>query len=380
MSGSRILRSTRSRLSNSTLSLRWKYGPFNLMKLIAWAVGAMLFMLLVIIQQLTGNKITIQLNGHNYVYFTEQETVQQFLSDRQIKVSIFDSISVPLTSRIEHNMSIVIDQSVPIYVFADGVRKKVYTSKETIGDALSQSKIKLGINDIVTPKLSDEIATNLEVKIVRVTKEITNKEVPIPFETVKEKDYTIPKGDEKVLDKGKEGVLVEKYESVFHDGVLISRSIVSKVTKNPPTDRIILVGVLTEEEIAARNNIFPAQKFKISSITVQAQKVLKNVTLTAYTAGFRSTGKRPGDKGYGRTASGTIVQQGRTIAVDTRIIPMGWWVYIDGMGLYRAEDRGGAVKGNKIDIYFVSEYQALKFGRRKGYTVYVIGPNKPKVL
>ena len=82
--------------------------------------------------------------------------------------------------------------------------------------------------------------------------------------------------------------------------------------------------------------------------------MLKNVTLTAYSAGVASTGKAKSHPEYGITASGTTVTEGRTIAVDPKVIPMGWWVYIEGIGFRRAEDTGSAVKGNKIDVYFES--------------------------
>jgi 3D (Asp-Asp-Asp) domain-containing protein len=71
------------------------------------------------------------------------------------------------------------------------------------------------------------------------------------------------------------------------------------------------------------------------------------------------------------------VKEGRTIAVDKNVIPIGWWVYIEGIGFRRAEDTGGAVKGNKIDVYYESSDYANKFGLKRGYTVYVIGPKKP---
>jgi 3D (Asp-Asp-Asp) domain-containing protein len=105
--------------------------------------------------------------------------------------------------------------------------------------------------------------------------------------------------------------------------------------------------------------------------------VMDNVTLTAYSAGVASTGKSKGHPEYGITRSGTRVQEGRTIAVDPRVIPLGWWVYIEGIGLRRAEDTGSAIKGKKIDVYYDSENYADRFGLKRGFTVYVIGPVKP---
>ena len=59
----------------------------------------------------------------------------------------------------------------------------------------------------------------------------------------------------------------------------------------------------------------------------------------------------PGMKGDGITYTGTMATEGRTIAVDPNVIPLGTRVYIDGYGERIAEDTGGAIKGNKIDIY-----------------------------
>lgn len=64
---------------------------------------------------------------------------------------------------------------------------------------------------------------------------------------------------------------------------------------------------------------------------------------------------------YGLTASGTVPEEGRTIAVDKRIIELGETVWIDGVE-YTAEDTGSAIKGNRIDIFFADHEEALKFG------------------
>ena len=63
------------------------------------------------------------------------------------------------------------------------------------------------------------------------------------------------------------------------------------------------------------------------------------------------------------TKSGTIPQEGRTIAVDPDVIPLGTQVLIDGQ-IYTAEDTGSAVKGNVIDIYFSDHEETEEYGRQ----------------
>lgn len=69
-------------------------------------------------------------------------------------------------------------------------------------------------------------------------------------------------------------------------------------------------------------------------------------------------------KSTGITATGTKATEGRTIAVDPRVIPLGTKVFIQGYGERVAEDTGGMIKGNIIDVYFNSHQEALKFGRK----------------
>ena len=92
---------------------------------------------------------------------------------------------------------------------------------------------------------------------------------------------------------------------------------------------------------------------------VKAEPALKSLgtfKLTAYCACSRCCGKCDGI-----TATGTKATAGRTIAVDPSKIPYGTEVVINGH-TYIAEDCGGAIKGNKIDIFFNSHAEALRFG------------------
>ena len=77
--------------------------------------------------------------------------------------------------------------------------------------------------------------------------------------------------------------------------------------------------------------------------------------------------KRPLDENgkpivYG--AGGEVLRQGVSVAADTSIYPMGTLLEIEGMGTYCVQDRGGAIKENRIDIYFDNHREAVKFGKQ----------------
>ena len=89
---------------------------------------------------------------------------------------------------------------------------------------------------------------------------------------------------------------------------------------------------------------------KVQQAKNQAQrdslKELGNFKITFYCGGSCCNGKWAG-----QTCTGNPLIEGRTIAVDKKVIPLGTEVYIKGFGWYVAEDVGGGIKGNHIDIY-----------------------------
>lgn len=108
--------------------------------------------------------------------------------------------------------------------------------------------------------------------------------------------------------------------------------------------------------------------------------VLDSVGVTYYCTCQRCCGKAPDHPAYGITASGTRATPYRTVAVDPSVIPLGADVLVDyGDGAvlrrYRAEDTGGAVKGNHIDLCVGSHAEALQLGRRTA-TVYWVDPEE----
>lgn len=82
-------------------------------------------------------------------------------------------------------------------------------------------------------------------------------------------------------------------------------------------------------------------------------------------------------KKVGVTAWGTKARKG-TIAADTSKYPFGTIMYIEGYGYGRVEDRGGAIKGNHIDLFFNSHKQAVEWGRKTRKVKVWIPLNKAK--
>jgi 3D (Asp-Asp-Asp) domain-containing protein len=106
-----------------------------------------------------------------------------------------------------------------------------------------------------------------------------------------------------------------------------------------------------------------------------------NVTATGYYAGVKSTGKNPGHPQYGITYSGVKVRRAvySTIAADLNLFPLGTILYIPDYGFGVVADKGAAIKGEKIDLYFESIDEIFKkWGKRK-VDVYVIKKGEGKV-
>lgn len=97
---------------------------------------------------------------------------------------------------------------------------------------------------------------------------------------------------------------------------------------------------------------------RIVEPTTEQPKKTITMVVTAYCPCSKCCGKSDGI-----TASGVKAKQGVTVAADTRFFPFGTKLEIDGK-IYTVQDRGGAIKGNRIDLYFESHQSALNFGRQ----------------
>lgn len=128
--------------------------------------------------------------------------------------------------------------------------------------------------------------------------------------------------------------------------------------------------LVNAKEISESNKISGATHKPLVFSYDRMENEWEDYILTAYCSCEKCCGKSDGI-----TASGTIATPGRTVAVDTTNIPYGTTVEIDGFGTYVAEDCGGSIKGNRIDIFFADHEQAMNFGVQRARVRIVKGDN-----
>ncbi|WP_033827996.1 3D domain-containing protein [Bacillus andreraoultii] len=105
------------------------------------------------------------------------------------------------------------------------------------------------------------------------------------------------------------------------------------------------------------------------------------VVATGYTAGYESTGKNPSHPSYGITYSGVKVKRDlySTIAADLSVFPIGTILFIPGYGFGVVADIGGAIKGNKIDLYFETVDDVYNEWGKRVVDVYVVKKGNGKL-
>lgn len=115
----------------------------------------------------------------------------------------------------------------------------------------------------------------------------------------------------------------------------------------------------TPKELSQEDRILLRWKEKQEALWKNLEVGKKfTINASAYTAAADECGKSDGI-----TSSGLKVTEKRTLACPANF-PFGAKMKIEGMGEYRCEDRGGAIKGNHVDIYMETKEEAFAFGRQ----------------
>lgn len=229
-------------------------------------------------------------------------------------------------------------------------------SQKTIPDLDSEIKsgdsIKItdkSYNEVQIAKISEEgVETSLEQLLdnyAPITEKIVVEQVTIPYETItKNTTGTTENTSNRILQQGKDGLKEVTYKVKYQNEIEIEKIVISEVVLKEPVNKIVQV----QKVQTSRSSTLPRTSATTSGETYK---------ITAYCACSKCCGKSTG-----RTASGTKATAGRTVAASSKFA-FGTKLNINGH-IYTVEDRGGAIQGNKIDIFVNSHAEALQWGVR----------------
>ena len=261
-------------------------------------------------------------------------------------------------------------------VLQNGYEMTTVTSKSKVSDILNENNIILNEDQKTIPDLDSEIVSGDTIKITDksynevqiakiseegietsldqllenyapITEKIVVEQVVIPYETItKNTTGTSTDTTNKVVQEGKDGLKEVTYKVKYQNDVEIEKSVISEVVIQEPVNKIVQV----QKKVTSRSSTLP----RTSGASTTGGTVYK---ITAYCPCAKCCGKT-----NGRTASGTRATAGRTVAASSKFA-FGTKLNIGGH-VYTVEDRGGAINGNKIDIFVNSHAEALQWGVR----------------
>lgn len=259
--------------------------------------------------------------------------------------------------------------------FSNNHEISVMTSKTKVADILEENHIELKEDETVLPGLEEELTETGKIIISKIGNEpveiasveeinldtekitedytnITEKIITvieeIPFETIT-KDVSNGSGNtaNKIIQAGKNGEKKTTYKVTYKNDVEISREEISSEIIKEPVNKIVQVQT---KIVTSRTSS------RVSGASGQSG-VYK---VTAYCACSKCCGWSTGI-----TASGAMATANHTIAAPSTF-SFGTKVLINGQ-TYTVEDRGGAIQGNRIDVYMNSHSEALAWGVRYLY-------------
>ncbi len=290
---------------------------------------------------------------------------------------------------------ITIQRNQLVHINYGGNMLTVSSFGETVGELLQRMELTLTEEDVVSEAMS---TMTYDGMVLTISKALTRQETytaAIPFETQYCYDPSLAAGEEKVLTAGQNGQVQYTVSVHYVDGEEVSRTVLAETILSQPVNALVAIGSAADLPDYAPDEPPVQEKPKPSPSAPQQPATNKPVTgelvigdgyiitpdgerLTfSHADQFKATAYNNADPGCTiYTAIGTLCRVG-AIAVDPSVIPYGTRMFIvsnDGKYIYGeavAEDCGGSIKGNRIDLYFDTVEECYTFGVRD-CTVYFL--------
>lgn len=332
------------------------------------AVALPLLLLSALLSQTAFAKTYVITDGDQVVTYTTFATdPEEVLSRAGLTLSPEDSYTT------EGGSAITVCRANEIDLWYHGEHSRVTSSGETVAELLTRLSLDVEANDVVSHPLEELVSDGMELRVdTHICRRETYTET-LAHGTDYCNDASIPTGKEEVLIAGKDGELLCTADVSYVNGQEVSREVLSRNVSIPAVEELVAVGTGAPITYSSR------QEEKAPVIGDGYIQLATGEILT-YTkkATIRATAYTHTDAGCDMiTSTGTTVHKG-TVAVDPRYIPYGTRMFIvsnDGevvYGIAVAEDCGGDIKGDRMDLYYPTFYECMDFGRRV-CTIYFLG-------
>lgn len=334
----------------------------------AFTVSIAVFCLVVLLAQVAFARNTYVITDGDQVkvHTTFASDPVKVLSEAGV---LLDETDTYTTQTVGNGTEITVRRGQLITVHCGGTAYPFCSYGETVGTLLDRLGIPSGSNFEASLPLNAQTYDGMEFTVNYVVRTEETYTVDIPFETVYREDPTLPEGAQEVLEEGKAGQMLCKTSVVYVDTQETQRDLLKETVLQEPVTQVIAVGT-GESALAVATGVPIIKDGIIITATGEVltyDKVMQFVS-TAYTDDNTCC--------TDTTATGTKVRVG-TVAVDPKVIPYGTRMFIvsnDGEYIYgigTAEDCGGGIVGNRLDLYFVTKPECFQFGIRD-CTVYFL--------
>ena len=280
-------------------------------------------------------------------------TVSELLIREGIDLNAFDRLNFSTRAALTAGMRIEISRFINISLSIDSVESiRLVPAGYTVLDLVWDLNNELGTEFIIPYELTMPLKPNMTIQLQTISFEHNLSIIELPFDRIYVETDELYLNEQAIYQEGAVGVREVSSFSHIISGEETSVSVLSDRIISTPVTEIVHVGTALPSNMAVAGNgeVFTFSRFMI-------------MEATAYTLSFECTGRHPGDPNFGRTASGMMARVG-VVAVDTNVIPFHTRLYIEGYGFAVAGDRGGAIRGERIDLFFDTREEAIQFGRR----------------
>lgn len=280
-----------------------------------------------------------------------------------------NALDVYTTQETDGVSEITVQRSQQITIDNCGQIVRASTYGETVEQLLQRLEISYeGAYEVSVP-VDTATYDGMELAVRWIVTDEQSYTVEIPYEVSYCEDPALEKGEQKVIVEGQNGEKLCAADVVYSNGVETDRTVTAETITKEPVTQIVAVGTGEGFKKAADSVLFGDGYIVLPTGEVLSYTHSEQFKATAYTSWIADV--------TGTTATGTKARVG-AIAVDPKVIPYGTRMFIvtnDGQyvyGIATAEDCGGGVDGNHVDLFFDTVDECWEFGVRQ-CTIYFLG-------